>query len=211
MEIYLDFPYRMVLKDEYTVLKPDVSEEEFWEMSNEDTNFELLDGVLYIHSPASTEHEEIFQFLLITLSYYLETSKSGKVFGSRLVMRLGSNWIFEPDLQILTPDRYPQIKETHVEGAANVVIEILSKSTREADIQKKLPQYLKSGVEEVWIVDPSNQTITLHWVNETISWDKAKESISLDSKVFPNLQFLPEWLWNRKNTPISQIISQLLR
>ena len=45
----------MVLKDEYTVLKPDVSEEEFWEISNEDTNFELLDGVLYIHSPAITQ------------------------------------------------------------------------------------------------------------------------------------------------------------
>ena len=64
MEFILDVPSQLNLKgDDYLLMKFNVSEDEFWEVANEDSNFELINGVLIIHSPASTEHEELFGYL----------------------------------------------------------------------------------------------------------------------------------------------------
>lgn len=209
MEIKLDFPYMMVLKEEYLVLKPDVTEEQFWELSNEDTNFELLDGVLYIHSPASTEHEEIFQYLLMALTYFLEKTQKGKIFGSRLVMRLSEKWNPEPDLQIIFSENYSKIQETRVEGPADLVIEILSKATRDTDLTKKLPKYLEVGVKEVWIIDPMSQEISVHRVNESRTWSKAEMDVNITSKILPDFIFKPKWLWDRGNKPVSTILEKV--
>lgn len=209
MEINLDFPYRMVLKEEYLVIKPDVSEEEFWEMSNEDTDFELLDGVLYINSPANTEHEEIFKYLLFIFSFYLEAIEAGKVFGSRLVMRLSPKWNLDSDLMILLPSNYDKTLESRVEGAADLVVEILSKSTKDTDIGKKLPKYLEEGVKEVWIINPMNKEIEIHWKNQSRTWNKDTMEESLDSVVLRKLFFLPKWIWQREQFPASSVINRI--
>ncbi len=60
----LKFGEEKYIEKEYLILQPDVSEEEFWEYANEDTNCELINGVLIIHPPASEVHESIFKYLL---------------------------------------------------------------------------------------------------------------------------------------------------
>ncbi|MHA1168247.1 MAG: Uma2 family endonuclease, partial [Candidatus Hodarchaeales archaeon] len=154
MAILLKFPEKILIEGEYVLLKPGVTEEEFWEISNEDSNFELLDGVLVIHSPASKEHEDIFSYLNALIRFYLEANALGQVYGSRLVMRLSKKWNPEPDLFIITPENYSNMKKSFFDGPADIVIEILSMATREIDLSKKLPKYLEAGVKEVWIIDP---------------------------------------------------------
>jgi hypothetical protein len=53
------------LKPPFLLMKPGVSEEEFFEFATEDISCELIDGMLMIHSPASIQHERIFKFLLV--------------------------------------------------------------------------------------------------------------------------------------------------
>lgn len=204
MVIHLDFPHNVIIDGEYIIMKPGVSEEEFWEIANEDTNFELIDGVLLIHSPASTEHEEIFKYLLQIISYYLERTAKGMVIGSRLVMRLSPKWNPEPDLMVILKESVGRVKETRVEGPAEVVIEILSPSTRDTDTGKKLPKYLEAGVKEVWILDPANKEITLHDPGATRVMDK-----KIDSKILPGLSIKCEWIWKRDEYPASTIIDKI--
>jgi Uma2 family endonuclease len=204
MVIHLDFPHNVKIDGEYIVMKPDVSEEEFWEIANEDTNFELIDGVLLIHSPASTEHEEIFKYLLQIISYYLERTGKGMVIGSRLVMRLSPKWNTEPDLMILLSENTSRLIATRVEGPADMVIEILSPSTRDTDIDKKLPKYLKAGVKEVWILDPANKEITLHDPGARRVMDE-----KINSKILPGLSITCDWIWNRDEHPASTIIDKI--
>jgi Uma2 family endonuclease len=218
MEIISHFPYKILLKGEFLVMKPDISEEEFWEMSTEDTNYELLDGVLYIHSPASTEHEEIFKYLLTLFQIYFEINEGGKVFGSRLVMRLSPKWNPEPDLMVVLKTHYNKIQPTKIEGPADLVIEILSNATRDIDLHKKIPQYLDAGVQEVWIIDPQKKSFTQMWIehktSKKLSWmyspdQKSKggeiEDMSLRSKILPDLKFNPHWIWERDTHPIHKM------
>ena len=73
-----------------------------------------------------------------------------------------------------------EIKESRIEGAADLVIEILSKSTKKLDLTEKLPKYLKAGVKEVWIIDPKSRTISIHHK------DSFKELIDLNNNFIEN-------------------------
>ena len=210
MEFILDIPSRLVLKgEEYLVQKFGISEADFWELSNEDTHFELIDGVLTIHSPASTEHEEIFSVLHFIFKYHTDSTKRGKVFGSRLVLRLSEKWNVEPDLIIVLPENYSCITRSRVEGRADLVVEILSPSTREIDLTKKLPQYRSAGIKEIWFVDPLAQEITLYWAMEQKSWGPHDMAEWVESKVFPDLKFKPSWVWQRESYPSDEILKEL--
>ncbi|MHA1148475.1 MAG: Uma2 family endonuclease [Promethearchaeota archaeon] len=212
MEFILDVPSKLNLKgDDYLLMKFDVSEEEFWEIANEDSNFELINGVLIIHSPASTEHEEIFGYLNFILRYYTEQTEKGKVFGSRLVMRLSETWNPEPDLMVILPEHYDRIKDTRIQGPADLVIEILSPTTRELDLTKKLPHFRQAGVGEIWIIDPKNQELTIYWEKEEKKWTKENADSYIESYIFPDLKFKPIWMWEREKYPSSKVIEDIFQ
>ena len=180
-------------------------------MANEDSNFELIDGGLFIHLPASREDEEIFQYLMSAFVIYLGKTHEGKIYGSRLVMRLSKTWNPEPDLMILLPEHYDKIEDTRINGAADLAIEILSKSTRELDLTKKVPKYLESGVQEVWIIDPYSKTIQMYWSNGMVEYDTPDSEESLSSQIFPQLNFKIKWLWSRDEFPVDSITDFLVK
>ncbi len=210
MAILLKFPKEVILEGEYIIFKPEVTEEEFWELSNEDTNYELIEGVLVIHSPASTEHEDIFSYLMTILRVYLEETKQGKIFGSRYVMRLDKKWSPEPDLMIIRPENYSNIKETRYEGPADIVVEITSKTTKDIDLNKKLPKYLEVGVKEVWIIDPEEKKISIHSKSDKKEWTDPKSTERLISNVLSELPIQIDWIWNRTKNPLNKIVKMIL-
>lgn len=210
MAILLKFPKNIILEGEYIIFKPGVTEEEFWKLSNEDSNYELIDGVLVIHSPPSEEHEDIFHYLSTILRFYLEETQSGRIYGSRFVMRLSEKWNPEPDLMIITPKNYVNIKETRFEGPADIVIEILSKATEEVDLTKKLPKYLEAGVREVWIIDPHRKKISIHTKTAKTEWTNPDSPEKIISSVLKDLPFQINWVWNRKENPTSNVIKKFL-
>ena len=59
----------------------------------------------------------------------------------------------------------------HIHGSPDMVVEILSPSTRNIDLRVKSDRYLNCGVKEYWIVDPKEKTISV-WRNENLSLKK---------------------------------------
>ena len=200
-----------IIEDEYILFKYNVNEQEFWEFATEDIKCELLDGVLVIHSPASTEHEDIFAYLTTIFKYYLDYSKQGQLFGSRLVMRLGEKWNPEPDILIITPEKYKNLKKNKLEGPADIVFEIMSPSTKETDLSKKFPNFLNLGVREIWIIDPLEKTISLITKLKTLKYEDPNSEELIISTILPGLFIKPKWVWNRDLFPSYVIINELVR
>lgn len=211
MTITLKLQDNKILEGPYIIYKQNVSEKEFWEFANEDIKCELIDGVLVIHSPATPEHEDIFAYLLTILRIYLDKTKTGKVFGSRLVMRLNESWNPEPDLIVIKPEKYPHLSTGRLDGPANLVMEILSESTRSNDIEKKIPQYLKLGVEEVWIIDPLRKQIQVKTATKEIHYYDSKSDEIIESVVISNLQLHVRWIWDRETYPTSDVIIEIMK
>ena len=66
----------------------------------------------------------------------------------------------QPDLFVLCKPY--DSGERRVEGAPDLVAEILSPATRMKDMVQKLYKYQNAGVKEYWIVDPKKRTVTVH-------------------------------------------------
>ena len=210
MTILLKFGEEKLLEGEYIICQPDVSEKVFWDYVNEDLNCELINGNLIIHSPASEEHEDIFSYLNTVFRLYLEKNKAGKMYGSRFIMRLSKKWNPEPDLFIVLPNNYSNIKDTYFDGPADLVIEILSKSTRELDLEKKLPKYLDSGVKEVWIIDPEKKELTIYHKTNQEKYNDPQSDQFVKSTVLPEFNFRIKWLWHREEYPVIDILKELI-
>lgn len=120
--------------------------------------FEIIDYVRYELKPApSINHQE----LAGNLYFYLKKSCSvdGIVLISPIDVYLDEGNTFQPDLVFIKSDNMAIIKDDRIEGAPNLVIEILSPSTSANDKIRKKIQYERFGVEEYWIVDPVHRTV----------------------------------------------------
>ena len=124
-------------------------------------------------------------------------------------MRISEKWNPEPDIFVIKPENYSKIKPNYFEGPADLVIEIISKSTRELDLTKKLPEFLKEGVKEVWIIDPDNQEVTVHLKDKQTKYSDPTSNEIIHSSVLPNLKFRLNWLWARDKFPINAVLSKI--
>jgi Uma2 family endonuclease len=67
---------------------------------------------------------------------------------------LAEHEVFQPDILFVSNDRREIMTPANIQGAPDLVVEILSPSTRRNDRGHKLGVYSRCGVREYWIVDP---------------------------------------------------------
>lgn len=98
--------------------------DDFCEIIREDQKADLIDGVIYMASPASLEHEEEFGFIFMVVRGYVRRLGLGSVLGSRAAMKLSELDAPEPDLMFISKDKLARAAGKAVLGAADLVIEI---------------------------------------------------------------------------------------
>ena len=121
---------------------------------------ELDDGVLYIMPRPRLRH----QSAQLTLAYHLEShfrgfaEPPGEVFLD-VVVALPAELprLFAPDLSIVLRGSGAALGDRMIEGAPDMVIEILS-TDRNRDLVRKRQVYEVAGVREYWILDELNRT-----------------------------------------------------
>ena len=112
----------------YLIVKPGLSEDDFYRLADEDSDWEYLDGRVVMYSPASERHEDLFSFLMTLLRAFLEEKGGAVVRGSRYPMRLDPSWSPEPDILVVRDSRRHLMTGQRLEGPADMVIEIASDS-----------------------------------------------------------------------------------
>ena len=142
----------------WTPLVKRITFEEYLDSLTEESKGDLFDGLLYMQTPPSDAHEEIFGFLFDILRNYVLEKNLGVVRGSRTAIRFAEEHGTQPDIVFISNARRHLIYPYYIDGAPEVVVEILSPSTRKLDRGKKMALYAENGVLEYWQVDPEDQT-----------------------------------------------------
>ena len=117
---------------------------------------ELLDGVMIVHSPASMEHDDIGGFIRALTSCYADSKEAGRVYGPDSLVHLATCRLFAPDAYFLRQKRVPRRRPKQFEGAPDWLMEVLSPSNRDDDLEDKRPAYRDTKLEEIWFIDPEN-------------------------------------------------------
>jgi len=125
------------------------------------TRWELIDGWAYAMAAPTLTHQRISRRLLKRFEDFLE-GKICEVFAAPCDVRLNfhksDDTVVQPDL-IVVCDPAKLADGKSVKGAPDLVIEILSPSTRVHDKKIKLKQYCHAGVKEIWFVDPDTKGV----------------------------------------------------
>jgi Uma2 family endonuclease len=196
----------------YLVIKPRISEEEYFEITNEDSNCELFEGEIIMSSPASFNHEEVFRFLLSIISMYVEEKKLGKIIGSRFPIRLERGTLLEPDIVFISNDKLNLIKEKYFDGSPDLVMEILSPSTHIYDLRIKREKYKEHKINEIWFIDIINKKIIVDYYSFNKEWltKEFKEGI-VESKIIKGFYIKAEWLLQEKLPSSYEKLNEILK
>ena len=133
--------------------------EDFLELPEDGKRHEIIDGVHYVTASPVTRHQLIVGNLHFAIKAYLREHDLGEVFLSPLDVLFSDFDIVEPDLIYLSRARWSVLTEANLQGAPDLVVEILSPGTRGRDLGIKRKLYERCGVREYWIVDPEGETI----------------------------------------------------
>jgi Uma2 family endonuclease len=133
--------------------------EEFLVWCDEDTWAEWVDGEVIILTPAARRHQEIKGFLYSVIREFLYYKKAGRVLDAPFLVRLPENLRRgrEPDLLYVSNERLHLLKETYMDGAPDLIIEITSSESLARDRGEKYVEYEAAGVREYWLIDPDRQ------------------------------------------------------
>ena len=127
----------------------------------EDERYELIDGELIMAAAPKEAHQRTDMRLGWRFGYHVETNDLGAVYSAPFDVYLSETIVVQPDLLFVSKDRLDIITEANVQGAPDLVVEILSPSTASVDWNRKRELYAEYGVKEYWIVAPEVRLVWL--------------------------------------------------
>ena len=119
---------------------------------------QLINGEVVIGMPPIPKHQRIVREILVMLTL-LARKIGGEAYDSPIELYLDENNVYEPDVLYMSPNSKCKVKAKRLEGAPELVVEVLSPSTARYDKREKFEGYEKHGVQEYWIVDPVHDLI----------------------------------------------------
>ncbi|MCL2096373.1 MAG: Uma2 family endonuclease [Oscillospiraceae bacterium] len=125
--------------------------------------YELLDGKVYYMARPSSNHNAVVGNIHRIFGNFLRGKKC-RAFVDGIDVKLSEKDTTVPDVMIVcNPDI---IKKNKIDGAPDLIVEVLSLSTAKNDIGYKKDLYEKHGVKEYWIVSPGEKSVQVYLLKD---------------------------------------------
>ena len=124
---------------------------------------ELIDGHIYYMAPPSRTHQQILFSAARQISDYIEKNNGQcevNIAPFGVYIDNDTNNYVEPDITVVCDKSKLDEKGCH--GAPDIVVEVVSPSSRQMDYFIKLFRYKDSGVKEYWIIDITKEITTVY-------------------------------------------------
>lgn len=178
------------------VLAENVSFEEFVKLF-EGQAVEWHAGKVIVKVSNNEKHHVILGFLHILFATYLSLKPLGKVYLDGYQMYVGDDKpARQPDLLVVLEEHYDRIKHQHLDGVADVAVEIISPGSGSTDRGEKFDEYENEGIPEYWLIDPIRQQADVYILDEKGHYQRQKaDDGKLVSNILPRLVLDAKILW----------------
>jgi Uma2 family endonuclease len=123
---------------------------------------ELAYGVYRVADSPVVRHQRVVRDLTITLTAFTKERRLGEVLPAPMdvVLDRERHLVVQPDVLFVAANR-DGIVSDHIEGAPDLVIEVLSPRPRIGQVAEKVTWYGRYGVRECWLVDLDHRQIAI--------------------------------------------------
>jgi Uma2 family endonuclease len=137
------------------------------EVSDDDSRrFELYRGEEVVSPSPTTRHQMVSDNTYFVIRTFITPRKLGRLFTAPTDVKLSAYDVVVPDLCFVSRERSSIIGAKAIEGAPDLVVEIISPSSRRMDRVRKLALYATSGVRDYWLIDVEARGLTIYRLNE---------------------------------------------
>jgi len=134
--------------------KPPQSVAEYLAMPENAPFFQFIDGeVVEMPSPALL-HQKVIRRLINKMSVIIDSQRLGELYPAPVDVYFSDVDYFQPDIVFVSNERSHILAEKNIQGAPDLVVEVLSPSTGYYDLSHKKAIYEQEGVREYWLVYP---------------------------------------------------------
>lgn len=172
--------------------------QDYLQMPDDRNRREILDGDLYVTPAPSPGHQRAVVNLVRLLENHLAGRGLGKLYVAPVDVILSQIDVVQPDLAFVRADRLGIVTRSGIQGAPDLVIEVLSPSTGPVDRGPKKETYARFGVQEYWIADPDARTLEIYCL-EGATYSPVQAAGTPPgprSLLFPDLTFDLQSLWD---------------
>lgn len=167
--------------------------EDYLHFPEDGKRHELIEGEHVVTPAPNTRHQIVHASLFRVLSGFVHEQSLGQVLSAPTDVVLSEHDVVQPDLLFVAREHRDRIGEARLEGAPDLVVEIVSEGTRRRDEVLKRHLYERHGVGEYWLVDPAVETVKVFRRTEDGAFQRIQEASletgdTLSSPLFPGLE-----------------------
>ena len=130
-------------------------------------SYEIIGGEKFMSPAASLDHSGIIMRLGMIIGTHLSNNKSGYVYPDDVDVHFSDGSLYKPDLCVILKSNEKILAgRKNIYGAPDMVVEVLSHSTRKKDLTIKKDTYEAQGVKEYWIVDPWSKSVFVYLLRD---------------------------------------------
>lgn len=159
-------------KEDPLVCEQSFTYDDYANLPDDGTRYELSDGTLELMTPApSPKHQMISNKLQNLLTTSCESDYY--IFTSPIDLILSQKEVRQPDLVMVHRSKISIITQRGIEGAPDLVAEIISPHSVRRDRYSKRIVYAQYGIPEYWLIDPANQALEQFLLTEANKYELA--------------------------------------
>ncbi len=145
---------------------------ERWQRLPEDGNrYEVIDGILYMTMSPSFFHQWITGRCWRHVGIPAEDMGLAYAVDAPVGVLMPGCDPVQPDFLLVRRERADIIRDRRIYGVPDLIIEILSPSNPEHDLDLKRHLYARAGLPEYWIVRPATRDVLVYWEPHPVSGD----------------------------------------
>ena len=156
------------------------TDEELEALPKDGYKHELLDGEL-IMSPVHASHGLVCVRISAFLFNFVQGRRLGEVYDSSTGFRLGENLLLSPDIAFVSKARLKKIliaPDKFLQGAPDLVVEVLSPSDRLAQINRKLDHYFEHGTRLAWLVNWRKEQVHIYTPDSIEAFTRPNDTLT---------------------------------
>ena len=166
--------------------------EDLEQFSDDGKRREIIGGELYTMPSPSTKHQDIVGNFFVEIKLFLRTHSLGRVFVAPIDVIFHLDDVIIPDVAFISKERQDLISQRGIEGAPDLVVEVLSPSSIKRDLEVKRKLCQREGVRVYIAVDPDREQV--------YGWDRDTSFVlgkgeTLTCSVLPEFELLIDKLF----------------
>jgi len=172
--------------------------EDYLQFPDDGKRHEIIEGDHYMTPAPKTKHQRVSANLGSAMISFAKKHKLGLVLTAPCDVILSNENVVQPDILFVSVARAAIVTEDNICGAPDVIVEILSESTRKKDEVTKRKLYERFAVEEYWLIDPELELVKIFKLAQQ-KYGRAAE-LSKENNDILTTKLLPDF-----NFPVGEI------